>query len=84
MKAEKRYEHIEAWGHMLRSTRAYIKRQQQLAVQEQAPVDAIYRDHENQQWHRFSEVRNEETLRYFRTYRPDLFPESRVSRAIAS
>ena len=83
MKAE-RYEHLEAWGHMLRSTRSYIRRQQQLAVQEKAPIDAIYRDHANQVWHRFSEVKNEETLRYFRTYRPDLFPESRVAQAIAS
>ena len=81
MRAEA-YEHIAAWGHMLRSTRAYIKRQQELAAQEKAPVDSIYRDHEHKHWHRFSEVRNEETLRYFREFRPDLFPESRVSQAI--
>ena len=82
MKAEA-YEHLEAWGHMLGSRRSYIRRQQEMASREKAPADVIYRDHENKVWHRFSEVRNEETLRYFRTYRADLFPESRVAQAIA-
>lgn len=50
------YKHIRAWGRMMHSYDYYIRNQQILASEENAPIDAIYRKPDG--WHCFSDVTN--------------------------
>lgn len=47
---------IEKWGHMLGTYDNYIKCQQELAAQEGAPLDALYKTETDNQWHTSDEV----------------------------
>jgi hypothetical protein len=54
----KEYRAIAVWGSYLKSYAYYIQLQQQLAVMESAPLDAIYRDNEYV-WVRKSDLHDE-------------------------
>jgi hypothetical protein len=49
------YRYIRAWGQMMSSHEYYIKQQQELAAEEGAPLDAIFKDGSDV-WHTFSQV----------------------------
>lgn len=51
----KAYRHIEVWGEQMGSSRSYIHEQQLLAVEDNAPLDAIYK---RERWHTAGEVTN--------------------------
>ena len=53
------YKHIRAWGMFMRSFEYYIRDQQELALQDNAPLDAIYK--RDGKWRTYSEVENEST-----------------------
>lgn len=44
------YKGILLWGRLLASYSAYIMGQQELAAQENAPIDAIYKDCSTGEW----------------------------------
>jgi hypothetical protein len=73
MNQPKDYKHIQAWGNMLHSDQSYIRWQQELAAQQNAPLDAIFQREDR--WHRFSEVNNKDTLWYFKMHYPELLPK---------
>lgn len=52
------YKYIAAWGSFMGSFSYYIKMQQELALQESAPVSAIYKKQEGG-WFTFEEIQNE-------------------------
>lgn len=64
------YKHIRTWGRMMLSDAWYIKDQQQRASEEDAPLDAIYknREGEGQGWAQFAEVTNPTTTWYFKQH----------------
>ena len=57
MAEPKDYKHIKAWGQMMGSFPSYIKSQQYLAANTNAPLDAVFQ--KEGVWTRFSEVENE-------------------------
>ena len=61
MPTPKEYKHIRAWGLMMGSFEYYIRAQQHTAAEENAPLDAIYKRHEDEQWARYSECFNDQT-----------------------
>lgn len=54
------YKYIEAWGVYMRSFDYYIRGEQRIAFETNAPLDAIYRNSDNK-WVTFSEITNEAT-----------------------
>ena len=50
------YLYIRAWGKMMRSDSAYVQRQQELAAEDGAPLDAVFRRENG--WARLEEVNN--------------------------
>ena len=57
---DQQYPFIRAWGKMMRSYDVYIKAQQQMARDENAPWDAIFMSHEGK-WHTFGGISNPNT-----------------------
>jgi hypothetical protein len=55
------YKHIRAWGAMMHSFEYYISDQQERAAQDNAPLDAIFKDHDDGHWHTYSGVDNQDT-----------------------
>ena len=55
-----KYKHLWAWDRMMRSTIGWSEMKQAEAEDENAPIDAIYKDHEGK-WHRFADVERDDT-----------------------
>lgn len=72
MKEPKTYPAIRAWGRLLGSNEYFIKNEIAEAQSEGAPELAIYYSQEDQRWRELSEVRNLDTIRYFKHHYPEL------------
>lgn len=55
------YIYIRKWGKMLASFEYYIRDQQKLAAFEDAPLNAVYREHETNSWITTDEIENPAT-----------------------
>ena len=44
------YRHISAWDRMLGSFPNYIRNEQEKALKDDAPLDAVYQDFETNEW----------------------------------
>ena len=67
------YKHIWVWGRMMSSDGAYIHDQQVMASEDNAPLDAIYKNQEGR-WVSFSEVTDPQTQHYFEMRKEQLVP----------
>ena len=56
---KQQYPYIRAWGVLMGSYEYYVKMQIEQALSDQAPQDAIYKDHDNGRWHRWSEMKKD-------------------------
>lgn len=56
------YRHVAAWGRFLMSTPSYARGQQHEAFRDRAPVDAIYRSHDDGRWITAREVTNQAAI----------------------
>jgi hypothetical protein len=74
MPLAKKYPYIVAWGKMLGSFESYIEDHLITAELEQAPATAIYSMAEGG-WKTISDVTNEHTAEYCRSYVKENFPD---------
>ena len=54
------YRHIAAWGQVLQSFQYYITDQQEKALRDNAPIDAVYFSHDGK-WITFRDIENSRT-----------------------
>lgn len=57
------YKHIRAWGRLLQSFETFILLQQEQAVYDNAPINAIFKDH-NDKWFTLDQVKDSEIKAY--------------------
>jgi hypothetical protein len=67
------YKHIWVWGRMMSSDVQYIHDEQVRASEDNAPIDAIYKNQEGV-WQRFADVTDPHTKHYFEMRKEQLVP----------
>lgn len=67
-----KYPAIQAWGEMMVSNQSYIDAQIALAVRDNAPELAIFRQDDSDKWHTLDEVANPQTQWWFKANKPEL------------